>query len=59
MLETNENLHASCGDVCDKIAETQSSGNETIDAVEFILFLGCTMVFMFVFCFMLKRWNKN
>lgn len=28
--ETNENLHASAGDVYDKIAETQSSGNDSM-----------------------------
>ncbi|KAJ1417156.1 hypothetical protein SESBI_16846 [Sesbania bispinosa] len=37
--ERNENLHASGGDVYDKIEETQSSGKDTMleqDAMEFI-----------------------
>jgi hypothetical protein len=43
VVETNENLHTSCGDVCDKIVETQSSGKESIDVVGFIK-LNCCIV---------------
>jgi hypothetical protein len=66
VVETNENLHTSCGDVCDKIVETQSSGKESIDVVGFIKLSYCIVSCSVWWCFVLlyfkakirEGWNK-